>query len=83
MTFSRTVILPNSSTVWNVLAIPLVATWWAFRPLKGSPLNRISPSDGRKKPEIMLMRVVFPAPLGPIMDVIVPWVTSKERSNMA
>src|SRR4030067_1608414 len=44
------------------------------------PLIQVSPRVGRSRVARILIRVVFPAPLGPNKPKISPWHTSKETS---
>src|SRR5215207_5533352 len=45
--------------------------------------KRISPSSGERLPEIWPMRVVLPAPLGPINACTSPSVTSRLTASVA
>src|ERR1700730_3307435 len=47
------------------------------------PSNQIEPADGRKKPLIMLKKVVLPAPFGPITARSSPFGTLSETSRTA
>src|SRR6266542_524710 len=69
-TFSSTVIVPHRRRCWKVRATPRRSTWWGGSPSNSSPLKRIDPPSGRRKPVIRLNTVVFPAPLGPMSPVI-------------
>ena len=65
MRFSRIVRSSKSSVVWNVRRRPSRDRSWAGRCATGRPENETSPLDPTK-PQIASIRVVLPAPLGPI-----------------
>src|ERR1051325_3047057 len=46
-------------------------------PVTGAPLKNISPCVGLSAPLIRLNKVLLPAPLGPMIDVIWPRIASK------
>ena len=75
--------LANRRTFWKVRAMPRAVTWLGSRPSNDSPLNTMSPEVGVTIPEIMLKKVVFPAPLGPMTETISPLSTWKSRSESA
>src|SRR4051794_17259844 len=65
-TFSRTVRRLNSALIWNVRPMPRLT-----RPSGGSavtsvPPSRMRPELGISRPVTRLMKVVLPAPFGPI-----------------
>ena len=59
--------------------MPRSSTWRGGRPSIGASLNEIEPSRGFSRPLIALSTVDLPAPLGPMMQVIVP--DSSRRST--
>src|SRR5579862_1473539 len=82
-TFSRTVRDPNSSSRWNVRAMPRRARWYGGRPVMSSPSITTLPRVGRCRPVTTLKSVVLPAPLGPINPVIRPPSASIDTSSTA
>ena len=82
-TLSSTVIVLNSSTFWNVRAIPrrTIPCTGVFRSV--SPSKSTSPSFGVYSRVITLNAVVLPAPLGPISPTIWPSGTSSETPSRA
>ncbi len=80
---SRTVILPNTCSVWKVRPTPRrfnssgpsVVTSW--------PLSSILPSSGVIWPSMLLNKVVLPEPLGPITPKISPGRTSNDTPPTA
>src|SRR5699024_6738167 len=49
----------------------------------GLPLTVTCPAVGRSRPRIILIVVVFPAPLGPRKPVTAPGLASNDRSSTA
>ena len=82
-TLSSTVIVRNSSTFWNVRAIPRRTTRCGGVCRRLLPSNSSSPESGRYSRVITLKSVVLPAPFGPIRPTIWPGSTSSETSSMA
>ena len=88
MMFSSTVMCRNSSMFWNVRAMPrraivpgLVRT--RLRSPRFPLWKTISPTWGRYRPLMQLRRLVFPAPLGPMMAWMSPWETLKVTPSRA
>src|SRR5690606_13254282 len=73
---SSTVSRDSALVSWKVRTMPARAIWWARFPCNGCPLNVHSPLCGRSNPVNKLNRVVLPAPLGPMMAVMLPrWIS--------
>ncbi len=62
---------------WKERPIPRWVRAAAPRPVTSRPLKRMRPSVGRYCPLSRLKKVVFPAPLGPMMDLRVNGATSR------
>src|SRR5690606_34305658 len=68
-TFSRTVRPGNTLVIWKERPIPSRVRACGERRVMSRPLNRMLPRVGFSCPLSRLKKVVFPAPLGPMMDV--------------
>src|SRR5208283_2906615 len=71
-TFSCTVFHGKMANDWNTIMILLVGS------LTSLPLNVMLPDDGCSNPQIILMSVVFPHPLGPTRAMDSLFRTEKE-----
>src|SRR5436190_14099285 len=69
--------------IWNERARPLRARRGAGRAVTSSPAKRIFPESGRRLPASWLMKVVLPAPFGPITACVSPSATSKSMPSLA
>ncbi len=69
---SRTLSLASEAVSWNVRTSPLRAMRSGERCVRSSPSSDQFPLSARSKPVSTLKRVLFPAPFGPISDVILP-----------
>src|SRR3954464_15479372 len=69
--------------IWNERARPLRARRGADRPVMSSPAKTMRPASGRRLPASWLMKVVLPAPLGPITACVSPSRTSKSMPSVA
>src|SRR2546421_5139105 len=69
--------------IWNERARPLRARLGAGRRVMSSPAKRIVPASGRRLPASWLMKVVLPAPFGPITACVSPSATSKWMASLA
>ncbi len=69
--FSITVIWPNGRGTWCVRPTPRRARSWAPAPVTSSPKSSIRPSP-EIAPDSRPMRVLLPAPFGPIMPSTSP-----------
>src|SRR5512143_1698057 len=79
-TFSRAVRSLKMLLIWKALPIPRRAMSAGWSPSIRSPLYSTSPPSGTSFPVIRLNRVVFPAPLGPMMALSSPFRTPKLTS---
>ena len=68
---------------WKVRDTPCSAMSVAGRPVTVRPLRLIWPESGLRKPQIRLMVVDFPDPLGPIMPITWPDARSMLTSATA
>ena len=82
-TFSSTLTEPNGFISWNVRTMPARATLCGAKPVMSRPSSITVPACGAMAPATRLNRVVFPAPLGPMMPRMLPSCTSKETSSTA
>ena len=80
--FSRTVRSSNSSIDCHVRASPRRARACGGRPVRSSPSSSTRPCE-RTKPVIASMKVVLPAPFGPIRPTSCPSPTSRSTSTTA
>src|SRR5690606_8635804 len=71
-TLSRTVSDRNSSSRWNVRAMPRRARLAGDSPVMSSPSRNTRPDAGFSKPVMVLNIVVLPAPFGPMSPVMRP-----------
>src|SRR4029078_3314929 len=69
--------------IWKERARPLRERRCAASAVMSSPPNRICPASGRSSPEGCLMKVVVPAPFGPITACVSPARTSKSTPSVA
>src|SRR5205085_11652715 len=69
--------------IWNERARPLRARRGARRCVTSSPANRMRPLSGRRSPASWLMKVVLPAPFGPMIACVSPSRTSKSMPSVA
>src|SRR5258705_5793581 len=69
--------------IWNERARPLRARRGAERCVMSSPANTIRPASGRRLPASWPMKVVLPAPFGPMMACVSPSRTSKSMPSVA
>ncbi len=65
-TFSRTVMPRNGFTIWNVRATRAFAILHGLAPVTSTPFTSTVPVEGRTCPVTRLMKVLLPAPLGPM-----------------
>ena len=75
MRFSKTDKLVNSWAIWKVLNSPLENNSWDGTSVIFSWSKVTDPLDDFKLPAIKLNKVVLPDPFGPIIPVIVPFLT--------
>src|SRR5262245_10073511 len=71
-TFSRTLAPGRMFVIWYERAMPLREMTWGGSPATFSPSRRMRPLVGRSTPVTQLKKVLFPAPLGPMMARICP-----------
>src|SRR2546425_4994068 len=69
--------------IWNERARPLRARRGAGRYVMSSPANRMRPPSGRRLPASCPMKVVLPAPFGPMMACVSPSRTSRSMPSVA
>src|SRR6185295_16968338 len=69
--------------IWNERARPLRARRGAGSSVMSSPANTMRPASGRRLPASWLMKVVLPAPFGPITACVSPSRTSKSMPSLA
>src|SRR6185295_17637167 len=69
--------------IWNERARPLRARRGAGSSVMSSPANTMRPASGRRLPASWLMKVVLPAPFGPIRACVSPSFTSKSMPSLA
>jgi hypothetical protein len=81
--FPRTVSWGKRLVTWKVRAIPKRALRCAGSVVTSCPQNTILPSSGGNTPATRLVRVVLPAPLGPMRAWISPGRTSREHRHTA
>src|SRR3990167_8947870 len=72
MRLSSTEAISNSAVVWKVRATPRCATWSVRSEVTSWPSSVMVPEVGRCTPLMRLKNVVLPAPLGPMMALILP-----------
>ena len=75
--FSKTVRRGNIFVLWKERPIPSRQILWGGMGVMSIPLKISFPSSLERCPVIRLKRVVFPAPLGPMMEQISPLFTEK------
>src|SRR4051812_12569929 len=69
--------------IWNERARPFCARRGADRFVTSSPANVMRPPSGRRFPASWPMKVVLPAPFGPMMACVSPSRTSKSMPSVA
>src|SRR5690349_10441474 len=69
--------------IWNERARPLRARFGADSSVMSSPAKMIRPASGSRLPASWLMKVVLPAPFGPITAWVSPSRTSKSMPSEA
>src|SRR5918996_325463 len=69
--------------IWNERASPMRARLGAGSFVMSAPAKRTLPASGRRSPASWLMKVVLPAPLGPITAWVSPSLTSKSMPSQA
>src|SRR6185295_10709043 len=69
--------------IWNERASPLRARFGAERAVTSSPAKRMRPASGRRLPASWLMKVVLPAPFGPMMAWVSPSRTARSMPSVA
>src|SRR5947207_6556446 len=69
--------------IWKERARPLRARRCAGRWVTSSPANTMRPLSGRRLPASWPMKVVLPAPFGPMMPCVSPSRTSKSMPSVA
>src|SRR4030088_518741 len=69
--------------IWNERARPLRARRGAERCVMSSPANTMRPASGRRLPASWPIRVVLPAPFGPMIACVSPSRTSRSMPSLA
>src|SRR5436189_3790887 len=69
--------------IWNERARPFCARRGADRFVTSSPANVMRPPSGRRFPASWPMKVVLPAPFGPMMACVSPSRTSRSMPSVA
>src|SRR2546423_5506519 len=69
--------------IWKERASPLRARRGARRCVTSSPANRMRPLSGRRSPASWLMKVVLPAPFGPMIACVSPSRTARSMRSLA
>src|SRR3974390_249574 len=69
--------------IWKERARPLRARAGAGSAVTSSPAKRTSPRSGRSSPASWPMRVVLPAPFGPMIACVSPSRTSSSTPSLA
>src|SRR5919204_3664335 len=69
--------------IWNERARPLRARRGALSAVTSSPAKTMRPASGRRSPASWPMKVVLPAPFGPMMACVSPSRTSKSMPSLA
>src|SRR5687767_1366592 len=69
--------------IWKERASPRRARLGAGRRVMSSPAKRTLPESGARLPASWLMKVVLPAPFGPITACVSPSLTSKSMPSHA
>src|SRR5919106_5184436 len=69
--------------IWNERASPMRARLGAGSVVMSAPAKRTVPVSGRRFPASWLMKVVLPAPFGPITAWVSPSLTSKSMPSQA
>src|SRR3954452_9128615 len=69
--------------IWNERARPFLARLGAESGVTSSPAKTMWPESGRRLPASWLMKVVLPAPFGPMTACVSPSATSKSMPSLA
>src|SRR5258707_15061971 len=69
--------------IWNERARPLRARCGARSAVTSSPAKAMRPLSGRRLPASWPMKVVLPAPFGPMMACVSPSRTSRSMPSLA
>src|SRR3954468_10985347 len=69
--------------IWNERARPFLARLGAESGVMSSPAKTMWPESGRRLPASWLMKVVLPAPLGPMMACVSPSRTARSMPSVA
>jgi hypothetical protein len=83
MTLSMAVIFGKGLGIWKVRERPRRHVFSGGKPVVWAPNIFTVPDVGGFKPDMAFMRVVFPAPLGPINPITSPSYTVMETSFTA
>src|SRR5262245_37499555 len=75
--------LANSWLIWKVRTMPRRTRWCGCRWVMSLPSSRMRPSLGRNTPVRRLIRVVLPAPFGPIRAWRAPFSMTSETLLVA
>src|SRR6266704_3127466 len=81
--FSRTVCPANGCAIWKVRVIPRRQMRCGASPVTSCPRKLTEPASGSRNPERMPNSVDFPAPLGPMSEVMLPAGTARVTSSTA
>src|SRR5436190_12612383 len=69
--------------IWNERASPLRARRGALSAVMSSPAKKMRPLSGTRLPASWLMKVVLPAPFGPMMAWVSPSRTARSMPSVA
>src|SRR5207237_573939 len=69
--------------IWKERASPLRARRAARRCVTSSPAKKMRPLSGRRSPASWLMKVVLPAPFGPMIACVSPSRTARSMRSLA
>src|SRR5882672_7625199 len=69
--------------IWNERARPMRARCGAARAVTSTPSKRTRPASGRRPPASCPMKVVLPAPFGPMIACVSPSRTSRSMPSVA
>src|SRR3954467_9349875 len=69
--------------IWNERARPFLARLGAESGVMSSPAKTMWPESGRRLPASWLMKVVLPAPFGPMIACVSPSRTARSMPSLA